>query len=320
MVGMRPEGNPSLVGDAAEYAALTAKLWSGAATTQLGKGRVVASSNINAALAQIGVAPDFRYTGGQTDSEILFVHRKLEDGDSYFLSNRKDRAEAIEAHFRVTGKAPELWYAETGAFEAVSYRIENGETVVPLTLNSDQSIHVVFRKPAQASALAIKKLEPISLMQLGGPWNVSFQPGRNAPATATFSQLAPLNASPNPAIKYFSGIVTYTKDFDTPRGWRPGQPLWLDLGDAREIAEVSINGKLAGYAWHAPYRVDISSSVRPGRNSLQIRVANLWVNRLIGDAQPGTQKVTWTALPTYRSDAPLRPSGLIGPVELMGQR
>jgi hypothetical protein len=48
-------------------------------------------------------------------------------------------------------------------------------------------------------------------------------------------------------------------------------------------------------------------------------VANLWVNRLIGDQQPGAAKVTWTALPTYRVDAPLRPSGLIGPVTLLGQ-
>ena len=78
-----------------------------------------------------------------------------------------------------------------------------------------------------------------------------------------------------------------------------------------------VNGQHAGYAWHAPYRVDISAAAKPGRNRLEIRVANLWVNRLIGDAQPGAQKVTWTALPTYRKDAPLRRSGLIGPVTIL---
>ena len=78
-----------------------------------------------------------------------------------------------------------------------------------------------------------------------------------------------------------------------------------------------VNGKSAGYAWHAPYRVDIGSAVRPGRNTLEVRVANLWVNRLIGDAQPGAQKITWTAVPTYKADAPLRPSGLLGPVRII---
>lgn len=50
---------------------------------------------------------------------------------------------------------------------------------------------------------------------------------------------------------------------------------------------------------------------------MRVRVGNLWVNRLIGDAQPGATKLTWTATKTYRADAPLRRSGLIGPVQLL---
>jgi hypothetical protein len=317
VIGPKPLGNPSLAGDAAEFAALTASLWPQGGTAQVGKGRVIASTDIEAALAQSGIAPDFRFTGGQPDSEIPFVHRKLPDGDSYFLANRKDRAETIEAHFRVTGEAPELWHAETGTSEPVGYRIVNGETIVPMTLRADESVHVVFRKPAQADALAIKKVEPAEAGRLEGPWTVSFQPDRGVPASATFAALTPLNERAEPGIKYFSGIASYVKEFTTPKGWKPGRPLWLDLGEAHEVAEVLVNGQHAGYAWHAPYRVDISAAVRPGRNRLEVRVANLWVNRLIGDAQPGAQKVTWTALPTYRADAPLRRSGLIGPVTIL---
>ena len=114
-------------------------------------------------------------------------------------------------------------------------------------------------------------------------------------------------------------MATYSRDFTTPKGWKPGQPLWLDLGDVRELAEVSINGKPAGAAWHPPYRVEIGSAVKKGKNRLEVKVANLWVNRLIGDRQPGATKLTWTAMPTYKPDAPLRPSGLIGPVKLLGQ-
>jgi hypothetical protein len=319
VVGARPVGNPSLAGDAAEFDAIAARLWPGGASAQVGKGRVIVSDKVEDALAQVGVTPDFSFTGGAADAEIPFVHRKLKDGDSYFLSNRKDRAETIEARFRVTGKAPELWHAETGTSEPVSYRTEGGETVVPLTLAPDQSVHVVFRKPAQAPALAIKKLAPVEVGKVEGAWQVAFQEGRGAPAKASFASLAPLNENADTGIKYFSGIATYANGFTTPKGWKPGQPLWLDLGEAREIAEVTVNGKLAGYAWHAPYRVDVSSVAKPGRNTLQVRVANLWVNRLIGDRQKDATKVTWTPTGTYLPNAPLRRSGLIGPVTLLGQ-
>jgi hypothetical protein len=320
VIGPKPEGNPSLAGDAAEFAAFTTKLWpAGTTSAQVGQGRVIASSNIEAALAEAGIAPDFTFTGGRADTEILFLHRKLADGDSYFLANRKNRAETLEAHFRVTGKAPELWHAETGASEPVSYRIEGSETIVPLTLAPDEAVHVVFRKSTTVPALAIKQLAPVAIGTVAGPWHVTFEADRGAPASATFASLAPLDENAEPGIKYFSGIATYTNTFTAPKGWKRGQPLWLDLGEAREVAEVTVNGQLAGYAWHAPYRIDVSQVARSGHNTLQVRVANLWVNRLIGDAQANAKKVTWTATPTFRSNAPLRRSGLIGPVKLLAQ-
>jgi alpha-L-rhamnosidase len=319
IVGMAPDVSPSKSDNAAEYSALVAKLWRGGDTYPIGKGQVIGIVDINAALRQIKVAPDFRFTGGKDGADIPFLHRKMADGDSYYIVNRKDREEVIDARFRVTGKAPELWHAETGTSEPVSYRIEGGETIIPLSLAADQSVHVVFRKAAVADALAIKKLAPTALATLDGPWNVAFQADRGAPAAAVLPQLTPLNENADPGIKYFSGMASYTKTFTAPRGWKRGQALWLDLGNAREVAEVSVNGKLAGSAWHAPYRVDIGALAKVGLNTLSIRVANLWVNRLIGDAQPGATKITYTAMPTYRADAPLRASGLIGPVTLMGQ-
>ncbi len=316
VVGTKPEGSPSLSGDAAEYAALAAKLWGG--NGRLGKGRIIASNHIEAALTKIGVAPDFRFTGASEGAEIPFLHRKLVDGDSYFIVNRSDQTEAISAHFRVTGKMPELWHAETGKSEPLSYSIVNGETLVPLNLRVDDSAHVVFRKVALVDSAVVQTSEMKSATVLSGPWKVSFQPGRGAPASAIMESLAPLETNADPAIKYFSGEATYAHDFKAPKGWKPGQSLWLDLGEAREVAEVSVNGQIAGYAWHAPYLVDIGAAAKKGTNHVSIKVANLWVNRLIGDQQPGANKVTWTAMPTYKADAPLRRSGLIGPVTLVG--
>ncbi len=320
VIGAKPVGNPSLVGDANEFAALTGKLWGGGPETRVGKGRVLVAADAEAALAQAGIAPDFGFTGGQPDSDIPFLHRKLDDGDSYFLVNRKARAETIEARFRVTGKAPELWHAETGTSEPISYRIENGETIVPLALDPLQSVHVVFRKPAQAQSLRVAKPLLVEIGRIAGPWKVAFEANRGAPAAATFESLAPLDKNADAGIKYFSGIATYAASFLVPKSWKRGQPLWLDLGEAKEVAEVTVNGRLAGYAWHAPYRIDVGKVARPGRNSLGIRVANLWVNRLVGDRQPGATKVAWIGGPGYTEKAPLRRSGLIGPVTLMSSR
>ena len=181
---------------------------------------------------------------------------------------------------------------------------------------------MVFRKPAPADALAIKKLAPAALATLSGPWQVAFEPGRGAPDGVVLPALQPLQTSADPGVKYFSGIATYARTFRLPKGVRPGQPLWLDLGAVGDLAQVRVNGIDVGTAWHAPYRLDIAAAVRPGTNQLAIRVANTWVNRLVGDAQaaqpPGAKPVTWTAAPTYRADAPLRPAGLIGPVQLLG--
>ena len=117
--------------------------------------------------------------------------------------------------------------------------------------------------------------------------------------------------------KRVSVIATYDHAFRAPSGWRPGQPLWLDLGEAAEIAEVTVNGTVVGGLWNVPWQLDIGAQVRRGENRLRVRVANLWVNRFVGDAQPGATKVTWTASPTYVAKAPLRRSGLIGPVRLL---
>jgi hypothetical protein len=118
------------------------------------------------------------------------------------------------------------------------------------------------------------------------------------------------------SVKHFSGISTWTSTFDAPKEWKTGAPLRLDLGRVGDVAEVRVNGTMVGTVWKAPFTLDIGAATKSGSNTIEVRVANLWVNRLIGDQQPGATKVAFVTIPTYRVDAPLRPSGLIGPVTL----
>jgi hypothetical protein len=316
IIGQAPTRSPSLHDSKAEFDTLVSKLWSGQPETKVGSGRVLASDSAEAGLKAAGLRSDFAYDNANGDREVLFLHRQLSDGEVYYLTNRKDRRETFEARFRVTGKAPEIWRAETGASEPVGYRIENGETVVSLDMRPDDAVFVVFRKPATTDAFTPPADTWREQQTLASAWDVGFQPGRGAPASARIERLASLSEHADAGIKYFSGVAAYRTTFEAP-ALQAGQKVKLDLGSIGDVAEVYVNGALIGTVWNAPYALDVTQALKPGQNQLEVKVANLWVNRLIGDKQPGAEKLTFTIAPTYKADAPLRPSGLIGPVKLL---
>jgi hypothetical protein len=319
VAGQKPVDTPSLADDAAAFKKLNDELFGdGTGMHTVGKGKVYAGQTAEAALRSLNLAPDFDHTKPQNDTRILFVHRKLDGGDIYFLDNRNDRDERVDATFRVTGKAPELWYAETGKSEPASYKIAEGRTTVPLHLEPWGTVFVVFRKPASSPSHTLPKLAETQLAAGDGAWNVRFQAGRGAPASITLDKLASWSDNPDAGVKYFSGTGTYTTTIQAPADWfKPGAHLWIDLGDVKNLAEVAVNGKPLGLVWHAPYRVEATSALKAGANEVAIKVTNAWVNRLIGDQQPdATTKYTFADVKPYKANSPLRPSGLLGPVRL----
>ncbi len=93
--------------------------------------------------------------------------------------------------------------------------------------------------------------------------------------------------------------------------------MWLDLGVVKNIARVRLNGRDLGMVWCAPWRVDVTGSLRRGANELEIEVANLWPNRLIGDLSlPESERFTWASMNLFTEASPLLDSGLLGPVTL----
>jgi hypothetical protein len=314
VVGTRPVDSPSLTDDPAEFQNVAASVWSPANAES---GRVLSGLDVNAALQRLQVAPDFEFQKPQPDSDVLFLHRHLDDGELYFLTNRKAREERIDAWFRVSGRQPEIWRADTGESRPASYRIEGERTRVPLQLAPNESYFVVFRRPASAPEVTIVEPALTPVMTLSEGWMLRFQPGRGAPAEPRAAEMGSWTQDSDAKVRYFSGTATYTRTLSLPAAsLRQKGRLLLDLGDVRELAEVLVNGRSLGVLWHPPYQVDVSGALRAGENQLEVRVTNLWVNRLIGDAQPGASKVTFTVAPSYRADAPLRPSGLLGPVRL----
>ena len=314
IIGLPPQSSPSLADDQRDFQKLVSRLWAGGDRTFVGKGQVIGTDRIEQALAQIGVEPDVSFA--TDEASIDFVHRETFDGHIYFLRNGGRETSNGDVQFRVTGKAPELWDAVTGTFRPLPYRIESGSTFVPLTIPAQKSVFVVFREDALTPSKAIPAEQCRVLKTIDTSWSVEFEPRRGAPDRLEIADLSPLNENVEAGIRYFSGVATYKTRIELPDN-AANEKLVIDLGDVGDIAEVQINGRSVGTVWEAPYMLDISDTVRAGNNLLEVKVANLWVNRLIGDAQPNAEKIAWTSTQMYNADAPLRPAGLIGPVRIL---
>ena len=163
------------------------------------------------------------------------------------------------------------------------------------------------------------KTVPASV-EISGAWEVRFPPKWGAPAQITLDRLISLSDSTNAGVKYFSGTATYAKTFDWHSASKNGNKkseVWLDLGEVQVMAEVKLNGHDLGILWKPPFRVNIAGALKSGRNTLEIRVANLWPNRMIGDAAlPASERFTWSSYEPFKKDTPLPKSGLLGPVTI----
>jgi hypothetical protein len=317
VAGLKPLHDPSLTDSTDEWNRISQMLFgNGQGSRKFGSGTVYAGMDAQSALRAISLSPDVEHTN--SENEILSVHRTTHDAEIYWLDNRNADRKDFDATFRISGRVPELWFAETGESRPVSFRIIGERTVVPLSLEAWGTVFVVFRERTSAKSLTAKQPVEHEVEMLKGPWRIAFEPGRGAPASVTYEKLMSWSDDADPGVKYFAGRGTYSTRMDITSDWlTAGKRVWLDLGDVCNIAELKVNGHVFPQIWHAPYRVDITDSLQAGRNELTVTVTNAWVNRIIGDQQPGEKPVTFTVGKTYTATSPLERSGLIGPVRLL---
>jgi hypothetical protein len=181
---------------------------------------------------------------------------------------------------------------------------------------------------------------------LSASWEVHFPPNLGAPEHVALPRLISWSEHSDPGVKYFSGTATYTKTFRlTPNLFANDLRLYLDLGKVAIIAQPSLNGHDLGTLWKPPFRAEITKFMKPGENQLEVKVVNLWPNRMIGDEQlpedsdrnaEGTLKTwpswleagkpsptgryTFTTWRLWKKDSALQQSGLLGPVRIIAAR
>lgn len=190
---------------------------------------------------------------------------------------------------------------------------------MPMRFEAAQSFFVVFRKPS--AKRGFQNSHPArELGQLMGPWVVAFDPKWGGPERVTFDTLQDWSKRPEDGIRFYSGVALYRTVFDAPN-LPHGQRIYMNLGVVKNLARVRLNGQDLGVVWCAPWRVDITRAVKAKDNQLEIAVANLWPNRLIGDQSlPAAQRLAWTTWNPFKKDSSLLESGLLGPVTLVTEK
>ena len=270
-----------------------------------------------AVLKKMGVREDFTATG-----PLRYGHRRTSEREIYFVSNKSCKPLQADCTFRAAAGRPELWDPVNGRKRTLpQHKSVNGLTTIPMAFAPRESFFVVFprggsakRDKSIAGGVNFPKANTVSTLK--GPWGVSFDPKLGGPKKVTFDALEDWTRRKEEGIKYYSGIATYRKIFSQPARLAGCSRVYLDLGTVHEMARVRLNGTDLGVVWCAPWRVDITHALKAGDNHLEIEVANLWPNRLIGDAsKPQAKRITWTiSKHPYTAGSKLLPSGLTGPV------
>ena len=316
VVGNPPEGLATLGGGDVgkqRFDAAVKGLWkegSRKKITKIGEGYVISGTPLEEALLALEIAPDV--IGG----DALWSHRQIEGADWYFVTAPRGRGFKGMLDFRNSGDV-ELWDPLTGDSKPVESTRQGERTMVQIDLARSASCFIVFRdKKAMSGSVVFKPKLDTSLLPITADWTLSFPGNWGAPAKIKLTELKPWKDLDISAEgKAFSGTATYTTSFDIKKINRDADYI-LDLGDVDMAAAVSVNGEKSYKVWAEPYRIDITDMIKAGKNTLSIEVTSTWYNRLVYDAGiPEPERKTWTVSGPDK-DAPLRKTGLFGPVEV----
>src|ERR1700722_7617244 len=265
--------------------------------------------------------------------EIGFIHRKLPEGNLYFVANTANERKQVRAQFRNTANQAETWDGFSGAISGIP-----NPRSIELDLAPYESRLIFFADAATAPPLDVKRTETVEL-DLSPSWKVKFD---GMGLSTDMDRLA--SWSEDSRTKFYSGLATYQKSFHLLHdNLQQGTIFLLDFGEGskerlpsppgehnmkayfegpiREAAQIYVNEKLAGVVWRPPFRLDVTGYLREGENELRIVVGNTAINSLAGQSLPD-YRLLWQRYgklftPQDMENLHPLPSGILGPVTLI---
>lgn len=285
--GQIPSTAASMYDSSREFETIVKDIWFS------GRANVFGGKWLEDVMPASRIAPDWNILNG---SGIRVVHRKLSDGHIYWVNSPVSEPQTAEISLRTHGLKPQKWNPVNGEISDLTYRFDGDRTVVNLDFEPDDAFFIVLREKTDEKSFTLPEKKSAVLKQLdiegSGCW------------------------TEKPETRYFSGTRSYRCKVDIPEF--TGN-LFLDLGEVYNLAQILIDGQEICTLWKAPFKTDISDYIK-GKKSieLEIRVTNLWVNHLIGDAMKDhSQRSSYVSSEFYNGTEPLQKSGLLGPVVLI---
>jgi hypothetical protein len=286
------------------------------------KGKLLTNSSINEALNKLSLAKDF----SRDENKVDFIHRRIDGIDMYYIANKTDQPVNETVEFRTTNQQVELWDPVTSKqFSITDVESKNDITKANIKLSAYGSAFVVFTS-VNRNLPTYNELLETQTVEITSTWKLSFPENWGAPASVRLDKLISWTEHEEKGINYFSGTATYENSFTvTKETMKNKKAISINLGEVYDVAEILVNGKSAGVLWTKPYKLNIEEFVKEGENKLEMKITNLWINRLTGDINlPEGEKLTRTNRPpvtdtntgyedlTWR----IQTSGLLGPVQL----
>lgn len=281
-----------------------------------------------------------RIVAMQSISDTAHIAVVYRDRAPTLYINGKSAGTAAASRFTVHPGCPGPFKGEVASIELIPSALDAKQ----IAERAKSSVAAAPRRELWVeNGKLIEETEQPAALTLTDNWDVAFQPHRGAPSSIKLPRLADLSRHADEGIRHFSGTATYRRTFES-KIHNPKSKVLLDLGAVHNLAEVILNGRNLGVLWKQPFRVDVTRALKDGPNELEIRVMNLWVNRLIGDAKkmaalgvthngrsgviskwpdwvpqdapPADAPVSFATWRQWDGAEPLQPSGLLGPVIL----
>ena len=290
----------------------------------IGRGEFILADDMEALASAASVRKE-----SLTSKGLQFVRRKNVDGQTYFVTNRTDKAFNDRVVIQSKAAAVALFEPMTGIKGLAKWKTANeNSTEVLLQLQPFQSVIIQTFNTKKTGQL-FPYTEPIGEPQpITGKWSILFlKGGPTIPGEMSIETPVSWTELEGDAVKNFSGSAKYSVHFERPNG--NALAYLLNLGEVNETAELFLNGKKMGTLIGPNFQIVISSENFKQTNVLEIIVSNLMANRI---AYMDRNNLEWKKFYNINMSARKRenlkngvfdasgwkplPSGLSGPVTI----
>lgn len=243
--------------------------------------------------------------GGVLDRDMRYVPRLR-----WFLG------EDVTLDYKPWVEAPVGWYR---------FEVPAGTRSFDLPLRGDPTVWVEGEKrPVEDDAVTFAERidEPATVA-------VRVEQERGAYGGAAFERSPRIDTAPvaveatdwaDLGLEAYSGRARYRTTVSLPE-LESGDRAVLDLGDVAVAATVAVDGTEVGSTFRRPFTVDITDAVTPGKNEIEIEVANTLANHFDTETPKRYARIaldyfadTEEILPTVDREDFV--SGLLGPVTI----